>query len=393
MEISDIYSILAQPVNKGFADFIQSKLDEMGITRNYLCKAINIDNKTLARILNGEAKKVDVVKVLKLGDFMGITYQEFVQHYVAELKRDEIRKIESARKAGFILRNFDLPKLKAMGFIKNRTNFDLIEKRILNFFGFDSLLEYEQGFLVLKNLFSRTQKSPSEKILKFWCTTAIKEFKTIDNPYPFDQTQTKSIITMLSISTSDEVNGLFNIVRRLYRAGVTVLINPYVGNTQVRGATFIVNNKPCIILQDFRKTYDTIWFALAHELCHVIKDLNTIDSTKFHITFDKAQNDLFIDEIIERRADNFASEILLPDNKMRYIAGHIDVPGVVKEFSKKWQVSESIIYGQYAYRYNQPTYFARTQKAEVAIKQLMVRNLYEEEKIEVAIEKIKAIYI
>lgn len=390
--LNPIYSILTQPENVSFAEFIQSKLDDLGITKNYLCKAIRIDNKSLSRILNGEAQKVDVVTILKLGDFMGIDYKDFVQHYIAEIKSEEIHKIESARKAGFILRNFDLDSLKNIGFIKSKSDFEMIEKRVLQFFGFDSMLEYAQGMLTLKNLFSHTRRSPSEKILKFWCTTAVKELKSISNPYPFDLSQVKSVVTLLSISTNDEVNGLLNTIRKLYRAGVTVLINPYIGRTQVRGATFIVNDKPCIVLQDFRKSYDTIWFALAHELCHIIKDLRLISNMNFHITFDKSESDLFIDGTIERRADNFASEILLPEAKMKYISGYIDIPGIVKKFARKWQISESIIYGQYAYRYNKPTYYSKTQKAEVAIRQLMIKNLYEEDEIKIAMEHIKNIY-
>ena len=81
-----ISAALARPADIGFAEFIQSKLDEMGITKNYLCRAIKIDNKSLTRILTGEAQKVDVVTILKLGDFMQVGYGEFIERYIAELQ-------------------------------------------------------------------------------------------------------------------------------------------------------------------------------------------------------------------------------------------------------------------------------------------------------------------
>jgi len=388
-----ISAALARPADIGFAEFIQSKLEEMGITKNYLCRAIKIDNKSLTRILTGEAQKVDVVTILKLGDFMQVGYGEFIERYIAELRTEEIRKIEAARNAGKILRNFDLDTLKRKGFIKSKSDFEEIEKRILQFFGIESLIEYEQGLINFRNLFSRTRNSASEKMLKFWCTTAIKEFKTINNPYPFDLNQVKTIITRLSVLTSDEVDGLSYAVRSLFRAGVTVLINPYLDRTQVRGATFIVNDQPCIVLQDFNKSYDTIWFALLHELCHVIKDLPTIRPMSFHISVEKTEGDLFIDKAIEDRADEFAGEMLLPDKKMRFIVSYINVPGIVKKYANKWQVSESIIYGQYAYRYKQKYFYSKTKKAEVAVKQIMVKNLYQNyDKIETALEQVKNIY-
>lgn len=397
MEVNEITntiaSALARPASLSFAGFIQSKLDEMGITKNYLCKAIKIDNKSLTRILSGEAQKVDVVTILKLGDFMQVDYSEFIKHYIAELQTEEIVKIKSARSAGIILRNFDLGALRRKGFIKSKSNFDEIETRILQFFGIESLLEYEQGLISLRNLFSRTRRSFSDKMLKFWCITAISELKIINNPYPFDLNQIKTIITRLSVLTSDELDGLTYAVRSLYRAGVTVLINPYLDKTQLRGATFIVNNKPCIVLQDFNKSYDTIWFALLHELCHIIKDLSTIRPITYHLSIEKGDGDLFIDKAIEDRANSFASELLLPDKKMKYVAGYIHVPGIVKKCAEKWQVSESIIYGQYAHRYKQDFYYSKTKKAEVAIKQVMVKNLYQDyDKIEKALEQVKNIY-
>ncbi len=385
-------AILDQPASIGFAAFIQSKLDELGITKNYLCKATGVDNKSLTRILNGEAKKVDVVTILKLGDFLGIDYRDVLQHYLAELEVEGIRQIESARKAGFLIRNFDLDGLKQIGFITHKGDFDAIEKKILKFFRFQSLREYEQGRLVFGQLFSRTHRNASEKMLQLWCTTAIGELKEIQNPYIFDLHQVKQVITRLSILTSDEVNGLLSAVKTLFRAGVTVLVNPYIGKTQIRGATFIVDGKPCIVLQDFRKAYDTIWFALAHELCHVVKDLELINHLKYHVSIEKGNNDLFVDETIEQRANDFAGELLLPDKKMKFIAGYIDIPGMVKKCARKWQVSESIIYGQYAHRYKQKFYYSKAKKADVAIQQLLIRDLFGKDDIQTAVEQVKHLY-
>ncbi len=391
VKISNL-SVAFQNSSISFAKFIEERLEELGITKNFLCRAIKIDNKSLNRILTGEAQKVDIVTILKLGDFLQIDFSEFVHRYIAELDSQEIKKIKGARSAGVIIRNFDLDTLKSIGFIKSKSNFEEIEKRILDYFEMESLLEYEQKMITLSSLFSRTRASTSEKMLKFWCMTSIEEFKSIDNPYHFDLEKVKAISTRLSISTSDEVNGLLNAIRNLYHAGVTVLVNPYLSKTQVRGATFIVNNKPCIVIQDFRKSYDTIWFALLHEICHVIKDLQSIRLTKYHITAEKSSADLFIDKTIEDRADAWAAEMLLPENKMKYIAGYIDIPGIVTKHARAWQVSESIIYGQYAYRYDKPFYYSKTKKAEVAIKQLLNKDIFKEENIEKAVNKVKYIY-
>ena len=87
--------------------------------------------------------------------------------------------------------------------------------------------------------------------------------------------------------------------------GVTVIVQTQLLTTQVRGGTFIINGKPCIVLTDLFKKYPTIWYTLIHELHHVLYDLETISLTNFHITGDP---DLFL---IEEKADDFAREYFL----------------------------------------------------------------------------------
>jgi len=63
----------------------------------------------------------------------------------------------------------------------------------------------------------------------------------------------------------------------LFNIGITIVFQPSLPKTQIRGATFLINDKPCIVITDFNKNYATIWFALIHELHHVLFDLETID--------------------------------------------------------------------------------------------------------------------
>jgi HTH-type transcriptional regulator / antitoxin HigA len=390
--IDSIYALLARPASISFRDFVQSKFDELGITKNHFCSVTGVDNKTLSRILMGEAQKVDIVILIVLAQFLGIDYKELAQLYVGELEPDGVRKLQNARKAGFLLKHFDLKTLKRVGFINDVNDFDAAEKRIVRFFGFEQLYQYEHDTSKIGQLFSSTRRSPAEKMLHFWCAAAVHELRSLPNPYTFDIEQVKQVITRLSIQTSDEVDGLLNCVRALFRAGVTVMVNAYTGGTQVRGATFIVDNKPCIVLQDFKKKYSTLWFALAHELCHVVKDMDRIAHMRYHVSFDDdAKGSLFVDSIIERRADDFASELLLPESKLRYIAANINVPGAVKKCARNWQVSESIIYGHYAFKYNAPHFYSKVISAENAVHSLLIKP-YESDSIEEAVAKVSHIY-
>ncbi len=390
--MASIYSALADAKAPSFIGFIEAKQEELGLSQRQFAKAIGIELRTFQRILSGEAQKVDVITFLKLSEFLGVDSRELSKLYVAELEAENIRDLGAARRAGFIIRNFDLDYLKKIKFIQDTSSFDVIEERIKKFFGFENIFEYEQGGLKLGHLFSSTKRNGSDKMLHFWCTAAIGELKALDNPYPFDIEQVRHVVAMLSVLTCDEVSGLLNAVRALYRAGVTVIVNPYIGKTQIRGATFIVDAKPCIVLQDYKKKYSTLWFALAHEICHIIKDLDRIRHLKYHISFEEqGDGDIFNDPAIEDRANQFAAEILLPQKHLKYIAGFIDIPGMVKKYAVKWRVSESIIYGQYAYHYKEPRFYSKVISADQAVRHLMI-HLYDKESIRSAVEQVQHIY-
>src|SRR5699024_688613 len=109
--------------------------------------------------------------------------------------------------------------------------------------------------------------------------------------------------------------------------------------------TFVVNGKPCIVITDWNKNYATIWFALIHELHHVLFDLEIIETTKFHLT---GEPDLFL--LQEEKANEFAGEYLLSTDRMRYIEKLINNPLIVERFAKENQIHPCIVYSQYQWR-------------------------------------------
>ena len=118
----------------------------------------------------------------------------------------------------------------------------------------------------------------------------------------------------------------------------------YLANTKVRGGTFLVNGKPCIVITDFNKHYCNIWFALLHELYHVLNDIEELASWKYHLTGEPDLN-LFNEDL----ADYFACEMLFPKEKLNFIRHHISAPALVFDYAEQNSVHPSIIYNFYCY--------------------------------------------
>jgi len=84
------------------------------------------------------------------------------------------------------------------------------------------------------------------------------------------------------------------------------------------------------VLTDLNKRYASVWFALMHELYHVLYDMEEIEKQTFHLT---GEPNLFL--LQKDKANEFSREYLFGKDKVKYIRSYMDSPVVVKEFAKK----------------------------------------------------------
>lgn len=320
----------------------ETKLLQYGLTMNQAEKLLSMQKRTLEGILDKSAKRIDVVSLLKLGQFLGLNTDALFKLYLKEASHDIIGELEDAKRKSFIVSNFDTKNLYRSGFIKSKTDFDEIEKRIVSYFGINSIYEY--GTKSYIPAFSRTKRSANILMKEFWVRSAYSHFEKINNPNAFDREALVNLIPKIRPYTMNVESGLKIVSQALYNAGVTVIYQPHLPTTQVRGATFVINGKPCIVLTDLNKRYASIWFALMHELYHVLYDMEEIEKQVFHLT---GEPDLFL--LQEDQANDFSREYLFGKDKVKYIKPYIDSPVVVKEFARKSQVDPSLVYAYFCY--------------------------------------------
>jgi len=97
-------------------------------------------------------------------------------------------------------------------------------------------------------------------------------------------------------------------------------------------------------LQPLNKNYATIWFALLHELHHVLYDYDEIKNNVFHLT---GEVDLFL--LQEHKADEFSRNYFLPADRAKFIYKYIDNQLIVGNFAQENQVHPSLIYNFYCW--------------------------------------------
>jgi len=319
----------------------EQKLSDYNISKTKALKLLNIDKDVFEQIISGTAKQPNLIHVVKIAEFLEVNIDKFIQIVLSNQSKINISSIDKARKATFLLKNFDVKILTKLGFFDKDYETDELVDKVLTFFGYSTIQEYEDE--LVEPLYSKTKRNFSDKMKDFWIKSAYQTFRIIDNPNEYNRVRLKDLIVKLKPYSQDVKDGLFTVCKALYNIGVTVIFQDYLSTTQVRGGTFIVDGKPCIVLTDFKKKYPTIWFTLLHELHHVLFDFDLIESNSFHLT---GNDDLFL---IEDKADSFARDFFMTEDKFHYIKKYINNPFLVSKFADQNEIHVSIVYSFYTW--------------------------------------------
>lgn len=371
-------------------DRFEEKIAEYGISKTKALKLLNVDKDVFEEILDGSAKQPNLIHVVKVAEFLDVDVHEFIKMVLRNQNPENIASIDRARKLKFLMKNFDVKSLTKRGFFDTGDEIDELVNKVLTYFGYESIAAYESQ--LVEPLYSRSKRPFSDKMKDFWVRSAYQTFRLIDNPNPFDRNQLKDTIVKMKPYSQDVNNGLYIVSRALYNAGVTVIFQDYLDTTHVRGATFNIKDKPCIVITDYLKRYPTLWFTLLHELHHVLFDYETVVSNNFHLSDDQ---DLFL---IEEKANSFARDYFLPVDGFHYIKNYINNPYMVERFAKENEIHPSMVYSFFSWYQKElydKNFFGAFKEFYPPCKSAVSRLnpiSWNEESIKVASEKIKAVF-
>ena len=368
-------------------ELYQKRKDELGLTDYQIQNLLGMDKNVLNPIIDGSAKFINVVSVIKLSHFLGVSVNDLIKIYVPEMRAEQIGDIQRAREAGYIVENFDTVTLTKIKFFKKKSNSKDMSQRIKDFFGFNTIYDYSETLVF--PVFSKTKRNSNNLIRNFWVQSALTQFQQINNPNKYDRTSLVDLMPKIRPFTRDIENGLVQVAKALYKVGVTVIFQPSIEKLQIRGATFSCNKKPCIVLSDLQKNYPTLWFTLLHELHHVLYDFDEINKRVFHLS--SGEGDIFL--MNEERADNFATEYLLSVARLRYAIGYINSKKIIEQLAREWCVHSSIIYSIYCYKTNEwPKYQKYIPKMDDALSLLNTHPFEKETLLESVLQIKNLIY-
>ncbi|WP_422361922.1 ImmA/IrrE family metallo-endopeptidase [Reichenbachiella sp.] len=303
---------------------------------------IGISPRALNGILDGTQKLIDITNLSRLSNFLQISEDEVYNLYRNAVNRNFATTANvDAQKAIFIRDHFDLANLRDSGFIPDINDYADIESRIVSYLNLDSIFDYKP----IKNnaaFSSAKTKSKSELNKDYWIFAAIQVFKEIQNPNEYNRDALIEYFPKVRWHSTSIELGLLNVIRSLYDFGVTVVFLPTLKSLHLRGATISVNRKPCIVITNYRNFYATLWFALVHELFHVIFDWEEIKSQRYHLSEESSDVLTVVEK--ENEANDFTQEYLFSKEKIKRIRPNIYDDQAVESFARINHVHPSLIY-------------------------------------------------
>lgn len=140
----------------------------------------------------------------------------------------------------------------------------------------------------------------------------------------------------------------------LLQHGVVLVAEPQIPGLKIDGAAFLVEGVPVIGMTLRRDTVDNFWYTLLHEAAHVVLHYRMGLAIGFYDDSDHSS----LDEI-EKEADDFASNLLIPEDIWKRSPARISkATEPIERLAKDLGIHPAIVYGRLQKERNNYAVFA-----------------------------------
>ena len=319
-------------------------LDAKGITQAELAERMGgRPTKTISEIINGKAQ-ITSDTAIQLENVLGVPAEFWInregryQEYLAKKKEKENLQEQTA-----LIDDLPMRDLRKRNFISNTKNKIIQVKEALKFYGINHLSKIDT--IYFQNCNYQFRKSDSYTIekehLAAWIREGeIKAEKVDTNSY--NKSEFKNAlkkIRPLSVENPDIFEPKVSELCR--KAGVAFVLVPQYEKSRTSGlARWLRPDKAMIQLSIRYKTNDHFWFSFYHEAAHILKH-----SKKETYLDDYKRSGTVSD--IEKEANDFAAEFLIPQNKYEKLLNLNNISKEdVREFANALGISSGIVVGR-----------------------------------------------
>lgn len=292
--------------------YVKDYIDEQGITQEELAKRLQTTPKYISDLVNGRINLTDEM-VLKLSIVFGTSTKLWLnlnQKYIE--KKLEIEKRIRIDQECELAKNLINKFWVNLGLVKaTRVTAEKVQE-LQRYFKVSSLSVLSQRDFLVQYRTSVSEVTDVNVInANAWVQTAIN-LGTQKEVEPFDKKKLLEVIPEIRSMTVQNPKDFYPRLRELLAScGVALVLLPNLKNCGVNGAVkWLGKDKVVLALNDRRKYADTFWFALFHELGHVLQQ-----RIKVLLVSEIKKAGLETDDLIQRleaEADTFSQNTLIP---------------------------------------------------------------------------------
>jgi HTH-type transcriptional regulator/antitoxin HigA len=327
--------------------YVKNMIDELDMTQEELSKRLGTTAKNVSDLINGKSKLTDEL-ALKLATVFGTSTQIWLnlQQKFAE-KTLEIKRLQELDNECELAKKIDYSFFVNMELLPYKRKIEDKVVELLKFFQVASLkVLSRRDFLVQFRTVVATVKESNIINANAWVQTAINIGRRTKTK-PFDEKKLKDSISEIRAMTVQSPDEFVNKLKeKLSECGIALVFMPNLKNCGVNGAVkWLTDDKVLLAINDRRKYADYFWFALFHELGHVLqkrKKLLIISEGGKILTGD---DDLLIR--LENEADIFAQETLIRNKDyQQFVQNNHIIQHSVTHFAEKQNIHPGIVVGR-----------------------------------------------
>lgn len=345
------------------AKLIKRKCNEFGIAKADLAELIGKSRPTVDRWTAKPTKEF----LILIADLFSLNRIELLNRYECEDDGSvdgglDPHRLSSLRLKGKILKSLPLKFMRKEQMVSPSLSVPDQISELIAIHGFETQREMldclqHQSFQ-LNSSYNRTQSTEAADCIKFQAL-AMSRKETLKGT--MDRERLLQFADLLAKASATKGATISFLREELSKRGVHFRYMPKVTKAGVRGFTMrSLKGDPIIGILTPPLYMDTFYFALAHELAHVIEHWPMINEAHFS-TEDKPSADV---AEMEAFADRFAVEKLMPEPVYHQLAAYLDTDEGLREMASMLGVNPSVFYGMYC---NRTGFWARYGKKRIKI--------------------------
>jgi len=330
---------------------LQETMEYLGMTQVELAERTGLTVQSVNRIFKGE-QPITFETAQRL---------EYVTGYAANFwntlesqYREQLVKVAEARKMEESmnwLKSIPVRELKTRGVLPDTKEKLLLFRETLKFYGVSSVDSFsniwkEPKAAARRSTAFKSAPGPTSAWLRLG---QLQARKTTCQPYEKSTfLENLKLIRTLTTLPPDEFQP--RMIDLCAASGVALSLVPEFKKAPWSGAAeWLTPTKAMILLCLRGKSEDKFWFTFFHEASHIIHD----GKTK---SFLDCESDNYANDPMEKRADRFAAEILIPkehDTRIKSCRSKLDILKIAKELL----ISPGIVVGRYQHLTKKWNYF------------------------------------